>query len=185
MVYWRDSSSGMLTVPYYIAKVCADIPRIIIAGIMSSLAISYMFNIVGSFTKWLLLIEVLYASTFSLGYFVSILFPQGQTPLLCAGFALLFALVLSGATPSLEKVYSDPLMSKFAFIWDTSAARWATEAIWIEEVKASAFSWNAPLVNHYQWDNFYPALGYIIIISLGWNIATFFCLKLIHRSKQK
>jgi len=31
-VYWRDTSAGMPTLPYYLAKVLADVPRMIVAG---------------------------------------------------------------------------------------------------------------------------------------------------------
>lgn len=30
-VFWRDASVGMTTLPYYLAKVQADIPRIVVA----------------------------------------------------------------------------------------------------------------------------------------------------------
>lgn len=30
-VFWRDTSAGMPTLPYYLAKVLADIPRIAVA----------------------------------------------------------------------------------------------------------------------------------------------------------
>lgn len=31
-VYWRDTSAGMPTLPYYLAKFLADVPRMIVAG---------------------------------------------------------------------------------------------------------------------------------------------------------
>lgn len=31
-VYWRDTSAGMPTLPYYLAKILADVPRMIVAG---------------------------------------------------------------------------------------------------------------------------------------------------------
>ncbi|CAG8850213.1 32235_t:CDS:2, partial [Racocetra persica] len=39
VVYWRDASAGMSTIPYFIAKIVADIPRIIIAALMFSLSL--------------------------------------------------------------------------------------------------------------------------------------------------
>ncbi|CAG8559433.1 9983_t:CDS:10 [Cetraspora pellucida] len=35
VVYWRDTSAGMHTVPYFLAKIVADIPRYFISGLVS------------------------------------------------------------------------------------------------------------------------------------------------------
>lgn len=39
VVYWRDTSSGMATTPYFFAKVLADVPRILMASLSFTLAL--------------------------------------------------------------------------------------------------------------------------------------------------
>ncbi|KAG0369711.1 hypothetical protein BGZ54_009137 [Gamsiella multidivaricata] len=48
-VFWRDTSAGMPTLPYYLAKILADIPRIIVACYFVSTVVSRsMFGLTGT-----------------------------------------------------------------------------------------------------------------------------------------
>ena len=130
VVFWRDSASGMSAIPYYFAKFVVDIPRVILAGIVYSVALLLFYPLQGRFVSVLLIVELLYFSAFAMGYFLSILVPPSKTALLGTGFALLWALVLSGVIPTLEDVYSEPVLTAVSFLWDLSPPRWAIEAFW-------------------------------------------------------
>ena len=86
------------------------------------------------------LVEFMYFVAFAMGYFLSIVFKPKQVPLVGTGFALLWALVLSGVMPNLQEVMEDTTYGAVRWLWEISAPRWAIEAFWLKEVAAYPYA---------------------------------------------
>ncbi|KAJ3057864.1 hypothetical protein HK102_010827, partial [Quaeritorhiza haematococci] len=92
VVFWRDTASGMSTIPYYLGKFIIDLPRIILAGILFSSALVLFFPYRQRWINIVLIVELLYFTAFAMGYFISYAFRPASVPLVGTGFALLWAL---------------------------------------------------------------------------------------------
>ncbi|KAL7750819.1 hypothetical protein RI367_003776 [Sorochytrium milnesiophthora] len=164
VVYWRDVSSGMPTFPYFVAKILVDIPRIVCAGVMFTLALIVLWPYRGLWIWICLIVTTLY---------------------FCA-----FSMVFGGVLPSLTDV-SQPQSVYFPirFMWDISAPRYAIEALFIEE--ANARTWEELHTDDkvytqlgYGTSKLVP-LRNVLFIALVWQFLALVGLKLTHRDKQK
>ncbi|KAH7048544.1 hypothetical protein BKA57DRAFT_424011 [Linnemannia elongata] len=190
IVYWREKSSGLLTLPYYLAKVIADIPRIVLAGIMFSISLIIFFNERSNYFYLLFIIINLYAVAFAMGYLLSALVPQNRVGLVGTGFTLAWAIVFSGDAPDLADVMSPDASGGYAatrWLWVISAPRYAIEAIYLREVQARPWEeiQKEPLSHTYELDQFWWCFQAMAFILLGWHVLAFFAFKLMDRSKQK
>ncbi|KAF8979396.1 hypothetical protein BGZ46_005474 [Entomortierella lignicola] len=190
IVYWREKSSGLLTLPYYLAKVIADIPRIVLAGIMFSISLIIFFNERSNYFYLLFVIILLYAVAFAMGYLLSALIPAARVALVGTGFTLAWAIVFSGDAPDLADVMSPNASSGYKatyWIWVISAPRYAIEAIYLREVQARPWEEirNAPLAHTYKLDQFWWCLRAMTFILLGWHFLAFISFKLKDRAKQR
>ncbi|KAF9381070.1 hypothetical protein CPC16_010031 [Podila verticillata] len=190
IVYWREKSSGLLTFPYYLAKVIADIPRIVLAGIMFSLSLIIFFHQRSNYFYLLFIIIMLYAVAFAMGYLLSALIPQNRVALVGTGFTLAWAIVFSGDAPDLADVMSTDASSGYAaarWLWVISAPRYAIEAIYLREIQARPWQeiHNEPLSHTYSLGEFWWCFKAMTAIMFGWHVLAFFSLKLKDRNKQK
>jgi ABC-2 type transporter len=155
VVFWRDTASGMNTLPYYVAKNLVDIPRIVLGATSFTLSFIVFYRFRQDFFSLYALILVMYFVAFGMGYWISIIVPPQKSNIVAVAFALLWALVLSGVFPSLDKIYAvDSVYPVFLrWLWGISAPRWAIEYFWIREVNARAFveKYQDP-PNRYRWD---------------------------------
>ncbi|KAJ3308200.1 hypothetical protein HDV04_001620 [Boothiomyces sp. JEL0838] len=185
VVYWRDAASGMSTIPYYIAKVIVDVPRVIIGAIMFSVALVMFFPYQQSFASVLSVVIALYFYAFVLGYALSTAVPYSKLAVYGTGVALLWALVLSGVVPDLWDVKTS-YPSSIQWIWDISAPRWAIEAFWIKEIQALPFREKNGQADHfYDFNEYNLCFQNITKIIVVWHILAFLGLKLFDRVKQK
>src|ERR1051325_4578262 len=78
VVYWHDTAAGMRTIPYFLAKFIADIPRILLAAAMFSCSFILFYPFRSLFSEVYLIILLSYWSAWSMGiynfYFIKILF---------------------------------------------------------------------------------------------------------------
>ncbi|KAF9364738.1 hypothetical protein BGX34_000542 [Mortierella sp. NVP85] len=190
IVYWREKSSGLLTLPYYLAKVIADIPRIVLAGIMFSISLIIFFNERSNYFYLLFIIIMLYAVAFAMGYLLSALVPPARVALVGTGFTLAWAIVFSGDAPDLADVMKDDASGGYRatyWIWIISAPRYAIEAIYLREVQARPWAeiQNEPLAHTYELGQFWWCFKAMACILLGWHVLAFMGLKLKDRSKQR
>jgi len=180
VVFWRDTSAGQPTISYYLAKVVADIPRIIVAAIMFTASFILFFPYNSSFILIYLVVLALYFCAFAMGYFLSTIFDKKIVALASTGFSLLWALVLSGVIPDIAN-FKDNF---YAFIWNLSPSRWGIELFWLIEV--NEFINDIVELPHTYSKNTMPiGFLYIICIALGWHVISYLCMKLLHRQKQK
>jgi len=180
VVFWRDTSAGQPTISYYLAKVVADIPRVIIAAVMFTAAFVLFFPYNSSFKLIYLVVLALYFCAFAMGYFLSVIFDKKIVALASTGFSLAWALVLSGVIPDLIN-YKDKF---YSFLWMLSPSRWAIELFWLVEVDEFLDDM-AELPHTYDRDTWPVGFIYILFIGIGWHIISYLCMKLLHRQKQK
>ncbi|KAF9171373.1 hypothetical protein BGX20_007702 [Mortierella sp. AD010] len=187
IVYWREKSSGLLTLPYYLAKVIADIPRIVLAGIMFSLSLIIFFNERSNYFYLLFIIINLYAVAFAMGYFLSAVVPQDRVALVGTGFTLAWAIVFSGDAPDLADVMTSSSYSATRWLWVISAPRYAIEAIYLREIQARPWEEirSGQLAHTYNIWEFWWCFQAMACILLGWHVLSFLSFKLMDRSKQR
>eukprot|EP00834_Sanchytrium_tribonematis_P003745 NODE_156_length_15158_cov_0.791553.p2 type:complete len:846 gc:universal NODE_156_length_15158_cov_0.791553:6406-8943(+) len=188
VVYWRDTSAGMPTTAYFLAKFTADLPRIIIASFFYTLSLTVYFDYRSDFGSLMLVNLSLYFVAFNFGYILSILFDKSSVGLLTAANALLWGFLFGGVSPDLEDVKSG--YGPLQIIWQLSAPRWAIEAFYIKETNARPWaelspSSGTPLSHSYNRNNFTTCLSMMFGIGLAWAFFSFLALKLSNRRKQK
>ncbi|KAJ2998350.1 hypothetical protein HDV02_004565 [Globomyces sp. JEL0801] len=150
VVYWRDTASGMSAVPYFLAKVVVDLPRMIIGAMLYSSALTIFFPYAQKFTTIYGVVQGLYFYAFAMGYALSIAVNYAKLAIYGTGMSLLWALVLSGVMPPLEDVYGKQEQNgtrvpgtgypeAVSWLWNVSAPRYAIEAFWVREIQALPF----------------------------------------------
>ncbi|KAF8930366.1 hypothetical protein BGZ58_008283 [Dissophora ornata] len=186
-VFWRDTSAGMPTLPYYLAKVLADVPRMIVASFMYTGAFIFFYAYHEQLSSLMVLVLLLYVNAFAMGYFVSTVVSRSMFGLSGTGMSLTWALVLSGTAPHLYKVMTSSGYTYFRWVWNVSAPRWAVEAFYLKEMESRNYNEikHNLLGDTYSFDNYQKAIFYMVYISLGWNIISFSLMKLLNRHKVK
>ncbi|CAG8522884.1 10169_t:CDS:10 [Dentiscutata erythropus] len=186
-VYWRDVSSGMNTIPYFLAKLINDFPRIIIAAIMFSLSLFVFYPFEAKLYEIYVIVLSNYFTSWIMGYFISILVRKEKFGLVCTVFALAWGLVFSGGSLTLDDIKSNNSYKPLEWLWEISAQRWVAEAIYLRDLAPR--SWNEikdeKLKYTYSFDDYPICFFYIFCIALGWALLALFALKLMHRDKQK
>ncbi|RHZ58597.1 hypothetical protein Glove_372g90 [Diversispora epigaea] len=187
VVYWRDTSSGMKTIPYFLAKSIADIPRILLAGLMFSLSFILFYSHLSSFRDIYVIILLTYIAAWQIGYFLSAIFSKEKLGLVGTGVALAFGMVLSGSTPRLDDIKENNSLKWIYWIFDISAPRWSVESLYLNELDPR--KWieihTKSLDFTYSFDDYPNTLHNIIFITLGWACLAFLAMKLVNRDKQK
>ncbi|KAI9142521.1 hypothetical protein BKA69DRAFT_257292 [Paraphysoderma sedebokerense] len=192
LVFFRDVSSGMSTLPYMLAKFVVDIPRIVVAAAMFTMSLVLFWPYRSTVQEIFVVVLSLEFAAFTMGYFLSIIFDRSKVTLVGTAWSLVWSLVFGGAVPSL-KLVNDPnsKFGSFRFLWEISAPRYAIEAIYIKEV--SARPWDELLFpkdevfnNHgYSRFNFWTDIRNVVLIGVVWLAATFLAMRLTNRQKQK
>ncbi|CAG8500570.1 10166_t:CDS:10 [Dentiscutata erythropus] len=187
VVYWRDTAAGMRTIPYFVAKLVADIPRLLIAALMFSLAFIVFYSFKAPYWQIYIIVLFTYVSAWAMGYFISAVTTKEKLSLVGTGFALGWGMVLSGATPKLEDVESGGTFAYIEWLWDISAPRWAVESLYLKELEPRLWDEikTQPLGHTYSFSDYPRCLLNILIIAVGWAVLAFFAMKLTNRDKQK
>ncbi|RKO92888.1 hypothetical protein BDK51DRAFT_16402 [Blyttiomyces helicus] len=184
--YWRIISSGSSTLPYYLAHIIVDIPRITLSALVYAISLVLFFNYRQAFVTILVLVEFLYFACFAMGYWMSVMFRKEQWPVVIVALTLVWGIVFSGVHPTLSTVESDSNYTIIRWLWAISAPRWAIEAFWIKEVQARLeVPLSTPPANGYSWGNYGPAIAHILGINMLWSVLTVLTMKLLDRQKQK
>ncbi|KAF9193998.1 hypothetical protein BGZ50_006843 [Haplosporangium sp. Z 11] len=186
-VFWRDTSAGMPTLPYYLAKILADVPRMIVAAFMYTGAFIFFFAYRQQLSSLFLVILLLYINAFAMGYFVSAVFSRPMFGLAGTGMSLSWALVLSGTAPQLYKVMNSRRYDTVRWVWSVSAPRWGVEAFYLKEMDSRIYNEvkHNLLGDTYAFEDYEGAILSMVYIGLGWNIIAFSLMKLFNRHKAK
>jgi len=147
--YWRESSSGLLTLPYFFGHFFGNQPRMFLSAILFFLSFRVMYrDTAGVGNPGLFAIVLgLYWFGYSLGYMVSQIASPHNTSLMGVLFALIFAVLFSGVLPLLKDVESWPEWEQFP--WSLSGPRWAIEAFYVNSVQKFATIPPSPFNNLY------------------------------------
>ncbi|KAI8053263.1 hypothetical protein BDF22DRAFT_743185 [Syncephalis plumigaleata] len=185
VVYWRDSAAGMRTIPYFLAKMVADLPRCLIAALCFSLSFIVFFPYRSKYIYLYCIISLLYYVAFAMGYFISIITNKEMSGLVGTAFALAWAIVFSGSVPDLSDVMHDDSYLPSRWLWRISAPRYAIEAIFIKEVGARPFPEirEDRLPHEYNLNNYTYCLFAVAIIGIVWNVIALIFMKLVNRTK--
>eukprot|EP00835_Amoeboradix_gromovi_P004786 NODE_397_length_9427_cov_0.309605.p1 type:complete len:818 gc:universal NODE_397_length_9427_cov_0.309605:6531-8984(+) len=184
-VYWRDRSSGMPALPYYLAKITVDIPRIILAAIFYTLAFLVFVDYRSSIYWIFFLVVCTYFTAFHMGYFLSIILPKESVLLASAASSLFWGFLLSGVYPDYSIVLSS--FGGLRGLWELSGPRFGVELYYILEVGARPWQelWDEDWSHGYSRDNFRSGVGSLIGIGIMWGCLSFMALKLAKRQKQR
>eukprot|EP00004_Rigifila_ramosa_P028584 TRINITY_DN9741_c0_g1_i3.p2 TRINITY_DN9741_c0_g1~~TRINITY_DN9741_c0_g1_i3.p2 ORF type:complete len:435 (-),score=101.82 TRINITY_DN9741_c0_g1_i3:51-1355(-) len=186
VVYWREASSGLNPAAYYVGKLVADIPRLVLAATMFFIAYIFMFSPEGRFDHLFLIILMLYWCGFTAGYSISNLFRPEVAPLVGVGFALVWAIVFSGVNPRLSEV-EDDFSESSLWIWDISYARWAVEAFYINMVTPYDYQEGIDTgFDFWSYDKgrFAECCFNMFLIGWFWAVIGFIALRFTNREKQ-
>ncbi|RKP05526.1 hypothetical protein THASP1DRAFT_32637, partial [Thamnocephalis sphaerospora] len=186
-VFWRDTSAGMNTIPYFAAKVMADLPRCVIAAFCFSLSFVMFYPYRSHYIYIFGTIVLLYFVAFNIGYFISAVVSKETVGLVSTAFALAWAIVFSGVIPDLSDVMHDESYDRVRWLWQVSAPRYATEAVFIKEVGARPFPEirEDRLAHEYNLNNYFSCLIAIVVIGMGWQFLALLFMKLMNRDKMK
>lgn len=133
VIYWREASSGTLTLSYYLAKWIVDIVRVFFATVFFFAAFSLNYPYEGEIHKIFEVIFFPYYAAFSLGYCVSVVAPRESASLIGVVVAMLFAMKLSGTNdPTLKEIKDMEPREKW--LYDIAYPRYGVEAFYVSAV---------------------------------------------------
>jgi cell division protein FtsX len=196
--YYRESSSGLQSMPYFFGKWLANLPRIIFAALFFWIAFSIKYQNTGRSGDLYLIILFLYWFGFSMGYVTSQLVPYAYCALTGVLIALIFAVALAGANPNMAKVESKPRAQQF--FWMISGPRWALEAFYIsgvsyyEHVPAASDGFGGQPYEDiaygldnvgYNVGNFYMDIHGLFWVGFAWGIFALLLMVCTSRDKKK
>ena len=198
MNYYREASSGLQSIPYFLGKWLANIPRIVCAALFFWIAFSIKYQNTGNAGDLYLIILFLYWFGFSTGYVVSQLVPLNYATLTGVLVALIFAVALSGSNPNMETVEGKPKGQQF--FWMISGPRWALEAFYINGISyyknvpdtSSAFEGQPYEDINYGLDtvgydvrNFYMDIHGLFWVGVGWGLLAMLLMVCTAKSKKR
>mmetsp|Transcript_29077 Transcript_29077/g.40223 ORF Transcript_29077/g.40223 Transcript_29077/m.40223 type:complete len:727 (-) Transcript_29077:189-2369(-) len=185
-IFYRQASTGLPVLPYFFAKVLADLPKAGLAGILTTVLFFVQFFTVGSAGNVFGLLIAIYFCFFAQGYFLSILLPYGAIPLIGVVWTLFWAIAFGGTVTSLSDRDSlDPFLQ---WLFQMSPFRWGNEAFYINEINfyADYLDVQDRLDFYgYNLDNFTIDIGAIMLIGLFYWGLTILALKMTGRDKMK
>ena len=187
VVFWRDTSSGMPTLSYFLAKFTADIPRMVIASFFYTTGIIVFYDYRSKFIVLMGVVLCLYFVAFQMGYLLSILLNKSSVGLVATANGLLWGFLFGGASPDLTSVMTSAGYSQIRWLWSISAPRYGIEAFYIIEVQNR--QWQELLEDKwshtYSRYNFQSSIVAMLLIGAFWALLSFLSLKLTNRRRQK
>jgi hypothetical protein len=184
VLYWREAAAGHSKIAYFIGKTICTFYRFAITSLHFAMFYYVLARPLITFGKFYLLVFLLFYCVYGLACFVSMIVRRENSSLL-AVVVCLFASVFNGFGPTLTNARSWGI----SFIWEISYGRWATEALFNEEVhmvervyqvqQISAPHWGYTL-NRYAFD-----VGMMLVIGFVYRVGAFLLMILMNRQKTK
>jgi hypothetical protein len=130
--YFRESASGLKSLPYFWAKVMVNFPKVYLASVLFYLPMSRSLQNNSTSAKILNLIIVTYFFAFSIGYCVSQVVQIKMMPLVAVFMAVILLVIFSGvAAVQLKDVHSKAGKN----IFKLSGNRWTIEAFYKSQTR--------------------------------------------------
>lgn len=182
--YFREASSGHNKLAYFSAKILTSFYRLSLACLHFCVPFHVIVNPTIGFSKFYLMIWVLYVGIYGVSHTVSMLVPRENASL----FAVLLCLIQTATAgfgisqAKAEKVYH------VGWLFNMSFFRWITEILWTESVEpfrhiymvdASAEYWGLTMGR--VWVDY----GFAFAIGWGWRIGAFILMVNVHKEKQR
>ena len=177
VVYWRDRSTGQSPLTYFIAKLVADIPRMVGLSLVLSLSAIIISKTEQQFSSFFLFVLLISINSFGMSYFISIVAPYSSLGMYNTAATIISIILLSGTTPDLSA--SSTILGFFQSI---NSPRWAIEYFWIQEATSVSFPTVLPSI-YYSMDQSRFSLIYSFIINFVWFIIAYLALLVANRSK--
>ncbi|GAB5362693.1 hypothetical protein AAMO2058_000819800 [Amorphochlora amoebiformis] len=186
VVFWRHASHELNTIPYFLAKISLDLPRMVLDSLLFWFGIRAGYVSLGSQTDFFGFIFMNYWVGYSMGYFLSMVAEPRNRSLYAVIFAMMWTLIFSGVVVSLPNV-EEEYTKGLSWIWDVSPTRWGTEAFYVNEIKYYDYLNIGPDLDlkDYKTGNIGKAFGAMFGIGLFWQFITFLLIKLLNRDKRK
>ena len=183
--YWREASSGMSPLSYFLGKNLAYLPSIVLAPFVY-LCVFYTLTApkgsVFSFYLVLLLVEFV---AVGIAFFVSVLLPV-QLAYLGGVILCLIMSMFGGTYPTLSDL--NTLFPPLKWMPNISYLRWAQEAFYIVQVRgwADVYNINRGLeIFSYHLDEYSLAMGLLLVFGVIFRLAAYLVMVLMNRDKQK
>jgi ABC-type multidrug transport system ATPase subunit len=177
VVYWRDRSTGLSPLAYFLAKLVADIPRMVGLSLVLSLSAITISKTEQQFSSFFLFVLLISINSFGISYFISIVAHYSSLGMFNTAATIISIILLSGTTPDLSA--SSTILGFFQSI---NSPRWAVEYFWIQEATSVSFPTVLPSI-YYSMDQSRFSLIYSFIINFVWFIIAYLALLVANRSK--
>ncbi|XP_065186637.1 uncharacterized protein LOC135817389 [Sycon ciliatum] len=185
--FWRESSTGVSTLAYYLGKSIAHMPTIVIAPFMFLILYYQLVTPLADMAGYYLICWLVYWTAAGYGYLISIIVPPSMAQLF-AVLSVLFNMMFSGALPrfeQLQKILGGVLM----YPTYISYIRWSQEAFYLHEIaKYKDIYHNVEAgmeIYQYKFSHQSLDLGMIFVLGVIVRIIAYLALELMYRGKRK
>eukprot|EP01028_Stygiella_incarcerata_P014157 TRINITY_DN9121_c1_g1_i5.p1 TRINITY_DN9121_c1_g1~~TRINITY_DN9121_c1_g1_i5.p1 ORF type:complete len:650 (+),score=169.31 TRINITY_DN9121_c1_g1_i5:340-2289(+) len=184
-VFWREAASGRSSIAYFLGKNVADLPLIIVNGLLYTSFFYVLTEPRGSFFSYLFVSTLLIFAAYALGYIVSGL-TSGKNAYTVAIVMAMCLSITSGDKPSLKDVNEQ--YSVLVILWQLSYCRWTSEALYITEVSTYKDDYRVQggytKIGFHQ--DYYPLdCTMIFVLGVLLRVVAYLVLRFRHRDKQK
>jgi len=185
VVFWRESSGGVSTLAYFLAKDFAQIANMVICPLIF-LTFYYSLTAPRSpfITMFAIVLLIQFTST-GIGYLVSIVVAPTVAQL-TAVVVVLICVMFSGARPTLPQMKTMPF--PMPYVPYISYMRWAEEAIYITEIGRFQDVYDVTTglnLFGYSLENFTEDMTMILALGLAFRIIAYVLLEILNRDKRK
>eukprot|EP01138_Halocafeteria_seosinensis_P007263 gb/GECG01007426.1/.p1 GENE.gb/GECG01007426.1/~~gb/GECG01007426.1/.p1 ORF type:complete len:903 (+),score=87.91 gb/GECG01007426.1/:1-2709(+) len=180
--YWREVSSGLYTLPYFLAKCAVDILRIGLAAAVFEVAFFAAYTSIIDVLRLYAIVVLLYFNGFQIGYFLTTLVGVRLSPLVALVVTLLSSAILSGFAIRLPQI-----SSSWIWLFQMSYARWGIEAYYILSVEPYQYFDLQPGLDNFGYDmsEFDPSLKNMAVVGAGWCCLAFLLMVVRHLDKKR
>ena len=183
--YWREAAAGMFSLPYFYAKLLADIPKIFSAAFFFWSAFNATFSATGSQGDFYLTLVMMYWFGFSIGYITSQIASKELVPIVGVMIALIFVAAFSAPGDFWFRKLSSPRWTiESFFLTSTSYYNTLPEGSGYE---GQPYIDLQPTYNYYLFkeDNFGNDILYSFLCGVFWSFIGFLIMVLSNLEKKK
>jgi len=183
--FWREASSGINTLSYFLGKDVSQIPNMLIAPLIFE---TLYYSLVAPRSPFLQLYSIFIVVQFSsvgIGYLVSVLV-KPQVSQLTGVVTILVFMMFSGPKPPLPQLKTMPI--PVPYVPYISFLRWGQEAVYITEVNQYRNVYNISTgleVLGYSSDNYRMDLVMMLSLGIAFRIFAFIFMVILNRDKKK
>jgi len=187
LVFWRESSTGQYDLAYFLSKMVAELPNLMLSPLLFTFIYALMTTpTMSTLNLWLITFGIFY-STSGAAHFISILTHHSRALIYCVIYVAIVS-IICGANPTLPTLYN-VFGDQFGhFITDISYCRWAVEAFYLSVV----MSYQGIYQIHYgldaldySVDDLPKALAIPFVTGFVWRIGAAIAILVAHLDKRK